>query len=177
MPENFDQRVRKNITDFVGETKSYMTPQKKSILELGVGNIDENYNALREIAKEYIRTDVYKSDFAEEIIDIEQMDTTRYIVERRSGNRFDLVVCTEVLEHVYGTTAAITNIRNLLNKDGFVIITTPFMYPLHGDQDYWRFTHQSMTRMLEDIGFFVRVSKYGYVEDMTTNLFTLAQAV
>ena|SRR5258708_14395630 len=44
---------------------------------------------------------------------------------------FDVVLCTEVLEHVNDYKKSFAELVRVLKKDGILIITTPFMYPLH----------------------------------------------
>lgn len=44
---------------------------------------------------------------------------------------FDLILCTEVLEHVADWEGAWTNFSRLLAPGGKLIITCPFFYPLH----------------------------------------------
>jgi SAM-dependent methyltransferase len=52
---------------------------------------------------------------------------------------FSLIVCTEVLEHVARWDRAFANIASLLTRGGRVIVTSPFVYPLHEEpHDYWR---------------------------------------
>ena len=44
---------------------------------------------------------------------------------------FALVLCTEVLEHVAHWDRAFANLASLLARGGRVILTAPFVYPLH----------------------------------------------
>jgi SAM-dependent methyltransferase len=52
---------------------------------------------------------------------------------------FSLVLCTEVLEHVARWDLAFANLASLLARGGRVILTSPFVYPLHEEpHDFWR---------------------------------------
>ena len=52
---------------------------------------------------------------------------------------YSLILCTEVLEHVARWDRAFANIASLLTRGGRVILTSPFVYPLHEEpHDYWR---------------------------------------
>ncbi len=52
---------------------------------------------------------------------------------------FPLIVCTEVLEHVAHWDRSFANIASLLTRGGRVIVTSPFVYPLHEEpHDYRR---------------------------------------
>lgn len=64
----------------------------------------------------------------------------------------DAVICTEVLEHVLNPFEAVSSIRRALKPGGLFIVTSPFIHPFHGtDQynDYWRFTHQGWQVLLD----------------------------
>lgn len=50
----------------------------------------------------------------------------------------------------------INNIKNLLNKDGYIFIATPFFYPIHknisgGYSDYWRFSDDGLRVLFRDM--------------------------
>ena len=52
---------------------------------------------------------------------------------------FSLVLCTEVLEHVARWDRAFANLASLLAPGGRIIVTSPFVYPLHEEpHDFWR---------------------------------------
>jgi len=52
---------------------------------------------------------------------------------------FDLILCTEVLEHVADWDAAFRNFSALLGAEGRLIITAPYLYQLHEEPyDFWR---------------------------------------
>ena len=41
------------------------------------------------------------------------------------NEKFDVVVCTELIEHVFDTDNLLTNINSVLKKNGFLVISTP----------------------------------------------------
>lgn len=54
---------------------------------------------------------------------------------------FDVILCTEVLEHVSDVQAAFGELSRLTAPQGAVIVTTPFAYPIHGEPcDFARHT-------------------------------------
>jgi SAM-dependent methyltransferase len=54
---------------------------------------------------------------------------------------YDVVLCTEVLEHVADWDVAFMNLRSLVAPSGRVIMTVPFIFPLHMEPfDYFRAT-------------------------------------
>jgi SAM-dependent methyltransferase len=57
------------------------------------------------------------------------------------GDSFDLLVCSEVLEHVSDTSGAFAELARLCKTGGSIVVTTPFAYPLHEEpQDFVRLT-------------------------------------
>jgi SAM-dependent methyltransferase len=61
------------------------------------------------------------------------------------GCKFDLLVLTEVLEHVADWGLAFENIASLLKSEGHCIVTTPFFYMLHEEPyDFWRPTDYAL---------------------------------
>jgi SAM-dependent methyltransferase len=64
-------------------------------------------------------------------------------------HRFDVVVCTEVLEHTLDPFAAASNLRDLLKPGGVLLLTTPFNFRVHGPlPDCWRFTEHGLRALL-----------------------------
>lgn len=54
---------------------------------------------------------------------------------------FDNVLCMSVLEHLEDPPRAIAEMRRVLKEGGRIIVSTPFLFPLHdAPGDYWRFT-------------------------------------
>ena len=58
---------------------------------------------------------------------------------------FDVVVMAEVLEHVTDPHAAVRGIQHLLKPSGRLILSVPFMFPIHDrPHDYFRYTHYGL---------------------------------
>ncbi len=61
---------------------------------------------------------------------------------------YDLVLCTEVLEHVADWDVAFMNLRSLVAPRGRVIMTVPFIFPLHMEPlDYFRATPHAIEKL------------------------------
>jgi SAM-dependent methyltransferase len=58
-----------------------------------------------------------------------------------SDNSFDIVICTEVLEHVSDTATAFKELARITKQGGDIVVTIPFIYPLHEEPyDFSRLT-------------------------------------
>jgi len=58
-----------------------------------------------------------------------------------SSAAFDVIFCTEVLEHIPDPAAALRELARVLKPAGALVCTFPFMYPLHEEpRDFHRLT-------------------------------------
>jgi D-inositol-3-phosphate glycosyltransferase len=66
----------------------------------------------------------------------------------------DVVVMTEVLEHISNPLATLREMARILKVDGQILLTTPFVWILHEmPHDYYRYTPSALRNLLEDAGF------------------------
>jgi SAM-dependent methyltransferase len=73
-----------------------------------------------------------------------------------SQNSFEVVLCTEVLEHIPDTAAAFAELERLCRPGGAIILTTPFMYPLHEEPyDFVRLTPYMLQRYASECNLIV----------------------
>jgi len=89
-------------------------------------------------------------------------------------NCFDLVVCTQVLEHVRNPQQAVDEIYRVLKPGGIVILTTNFHYGLHGaPHDYFRFSRYALDHLFQQSGFEIseNISRGGYLGLISQFLF------
>ena len=64
---------------------------------------------------------------------------------------FDVVLCTEVLEHLHTPPKAIAEFRRVLKPGGLLLLSTRFIFPLHDvPGDYFRFTKYGLRHLLTD---------------------------
>lgn len=65
--------------------------------------------------------------------------------------KFDCIFMLEVLEHVQNPFQAIKEISRILEKDGHVILSTPFCFGVHDiPYDYYRFTKYGLTKIFSE---------------------------
>ncbi len=68
----------------------------------------------------------------------------------------DVVLCTEVLEHVDRSELAVAEIARVLRPGGSALITAPFIYPLHeAPYDFHRYTYIGLRSIVERNGLVV----------------------
>jgi predicted SAM-dependent methyltransferase len=64
---------------------------------------------------------------------------------------FDVVLCTEVLEHLHTPAQAIAEFHRVLKPGGTLLLTTRFVFPLHDTpNDYYRYTKYGLEYLLRD---------------------------
>ena len=74
-----------------------------------------------------------------ETIDIVSNNNPTYICDITKNNskiinddRFDVTICTEVLEHTNNPILAIEELKRITKKGGYIIISTPYNFRIHG---------------------------------------------
>ena|SRR5665213_1494993 len=64
---------------------------------------------------------------------------------------FDIIICTEVLEHVNNPFGAVKEMHRILKKGGRVYVSTPYNFRIHGPlPDNWRFTEHGLRVLFTD---------------------------
>lgn len=80
-------------------------------------------------------------------------DYTGDVCERNDAiadGTFDVVICTEVLEHALEPFRATAEIHRILKPGGCVVATTPFNFRIHGPlPDCWRFTVHGLRELFK----------------------------
>lgn len=71
-------------------------------------------------------------------------DITAYQTEKK----YDVAFCLEVLEHVLFPRLVINNVYDSLKSGGKLYLSVPFLFPIHSDEDYWRFTENGLRHLL-----------------------------
>lgn len=64
---------------------------------------------------------------------------------------FEMILCTEVLEHIPEPVLAISEMNRVLKSGGLLILSTRFVFPIHdAPGDYWRFTKYGLLKLFKD---------------------------
>lgn len=72
------------------------------------------------------------------------------IVDLQYRPTYDVAFCLEVLEHTLYPRTVISNIYGSLKKGGTLYLSVPFLFPIHADEDYWRFTEHGLRHLLKE---------------------------
>lgn len=130
--------------------------QHKNIIEIGSGKMyrgEYTYSSKKyfDDTNTFLRSDI-NPDFGHSIVNVTKMSYRE---------EFDVILCMNVLEHVYEFQEAIQNIYAALKKGGTVVVTLPVFYPLHDEpKDYWRFTEHALRELFKDFHT-VKIIHYG----------------
>jgi SAM-dependent methyltransferase len=117
---------------------------------LEVGSLDVN-GSVRPMIKAlrpdcYIGIDIQLGPGVDEICDASD------ILSRFGENRFELLISTELLEHVRDWREVVSNFKHVLKPGGLLLITTRSRdFGYHGyPLDYWRFELSDMKEIFSD---------------------------
>jgi SAM-dependent methyltransferase len=93
-----------------------------------------------------------------ETVDIMENSLTTYVCDLTDNNlipknRFDAIYCLEVIEHCSDPLELLKQMKLLLKSDGFLYLSFPFQFRLHGPiPDNWRISEFGMRILLEKAG-------------------------
>ena len=142
----FDQtaylRIRENVRAFIAKQADLHDSEAITLLDIA----PQIHAGARQF---FLKSQVNTAD-------IDPLSGADYIIDITENNAavvpdqlFDLVVCTEVLEHTYQPFAAVDEIFRMLKKGGLLLMTTPFNFRIHGPlPDCWRFTEHGIRALL-----------------------------
>ena len=132
----------KPIRDALVSTRGRYVLDGARILDVGAG-VMPYYPLFADLASEYVGNDVEARPGLTSVSPIEALDLP--------DASFDVVLCTQVLEHVRRPQKALGEIARVLKPGGHLLLTTHGVYPHHPDPgDYWRWTQQGFEAMFED---------------------------
>src|SRR5690349_8981813 len=133
--------VRRALAGWLQEEAS-RTEGRVRILDVGCG-VKPYYPYFADVASEYVGVDVVENPAAELLGPVEALP-----VEDAS---FDLVLCTQVLEHCDNPAAAVRELRRVTRQGGRVLASTHGVQVYHpSPTDYWRWTHEGLRKLFAE---------------------------
>lgn|SRR5574341_31023 len=140
--------MHKEVWEYVETMLNTINVADRSVLE--VGSLDFN-GTVRETVmprapETYIGVDLLEGPGVDVVCSADRL------VERFGENRFDLILTTEMMEHVENWRGAIDNMKRVLKPQGHLILTTRSIgTPYHGYPfDYWRYELSDMQKIFDD---------------------------
>ena len=136
--------ARKFTDKFIRSVASHS--KNKQILEIGSGKASDgvypkSYKKYFDSTNTFIQSDI-NPEYKHRIIDVTDMEFE---------NEFDVILCLNVLEHVFYVENAVGNLRRAVKQSGVVAVVVPALYPLHDEpHDYWRMTEHSLRRVFRE---------------------------
>lgn len=123
--------------------------KRKYLLDLGCG-VKPFRHIYDQHAVKSVGIDVAQSPHGTNFVDI-VYDGRTIPFEK---NQFDIVFCSEVMEHVPDPVHFLSEINRVMEMNGKLIMTTPFMVPLHEEPyDFYRYTKYGIRELLTRSGF------------------------
>jgi SAM-dependent methyltransferase len=112
------------------------------VLDVGCGP-KPYYPFFAERASEYVGVDIVAQPAADLVGPVEALPV--------EDGSFDLVLCTQVLEHCDDPARAVAELRRVTAPGGRVLASTHGVQVYHpSPQDYWRWTHAGLRRLFEE---------------------------
>jgi len=95
---------------------------------------------------EYIGIDIEKGPNVDIICDAED------VLDKFGRESFDIVISTELLEHVKNWRKVISNMKNVCKPNGLILVTTrSYGFPYHAyPYDFWRYEPVDMQHVFSD---------------------------
>jgi SAM-dependent methyltransferase len=143
----FDVQVGSIWNDVAGA----LGAARGKVVDVGCGA--QPFRSLLPAEAQYVGLDIEAAGerFGYEVPDTIHFDGGKWPAE---ANGADLVLCTEVLEHVLEPRALLAEAHAALRPGGLLLLTVPFAARWHFvPYDYWRFTPSSLEHLLERAGF------------------------
>jgi SAM-dependent methyltransferase len=137
-----------NVLEFVAKTVQRDDVAGKSVLEVGAldvnGSVRPHLESLR--PSRYVGVDIVPGPCVDELCDVADL------VQRFGRESFDLVVSTEMVEHVEDWRTAFEQMKLVLKPGGTLVLTTRSIgFPPHGHPyDFWRYQREDMETILAD---------------------------
>jgi SAM-dependent methyltransferase len=137
------RQLKRNI---VLISKKYFS-KNQILLDFGCGSMPYR-NILSASIHQYLGADIKENSAAQIEINIE---TGKILLEDCS---VDIVLSTQVLEHVVSPLAYLRESNRVLKEAGLLVLSTHGVWMYHPDPtDFWRWTADGLSKIISDEGF------------------------
>jgi SAM-dependent methyltransferase len=120
----------------------------KKVLEAGSLDVNGSVRPFVELLKpaEYIGTDIIPGPGVDMVCDVKD------IIKKFGSDSFDVVLSTEMLEHIRDWRWAIHAIKAVCKPGGVIVLTTRSPgFPYHGHPfDFWRYETEDLEHIFKD---------------------------
>lgn len=133
---------RKGMDDWL--TTELIKAEAGEVLNIGAGG------QVARMLQSFQRLSVVSADFdanrkPDHVVDVCELDGVF------GAESFDYVVMMEVLEHVPEPQRALQQIHRVLRPGGKVLLSTPFLFPIHeAPYDFYRYTQYGLKHLLSE---------------------------
>jgi len=131
---------RKFLDNLLSKNKAYF---RSIVLDIGGGRRRGRF--IPPILEEWIIADISKVN-SDIVCDVQNMPFR--------DDSFNTIKATELFEHIENPKKGLKECHRVLQKDGHLILSIPFMFPVHGDPfDYQRWTALKWKKEVTKLGF------------------------
>jgi hypothetical protein len=135
--------VHKSVMQFAEELP---IPKGLTILEIGSYDVNGSVRSLYEKhASKYVGCDIEAGKGVDIVVDKDED-----LIKRFGKKSFDLVVCTEVLEHAEDWRKIVSEVKQIASK--YILVTTRSVgFPYHAfPTDCWRYSLDDITHLFDE---------------------------
>ena len=144
--------MHQSVIDWIKRTVKEEDIRGKIVIEVGSRDINGSIKSLITQYNPdcYIGIDAEAGEGVDLISNFSEKGEVGYVLnhmgEDESYDSVDVVICLETLEHVHDWKGMIRNIKDILDEEGILFLTTRSKgFPYHPyPEDYWRFSIQDM---------------------------------
>ena len=120
----------------------------RAVLEVGSRDVNGSPRHIieRMAPARYWGVDMVEGRGVDEVLDVSAL------VDRFGPDSFDVVISTEMLEHVRDWRGAVTSLKRVLGRGGTLLLTTRSLgFPFHGvPYDFWRYELSDIADIFRD---------------------------
>lgn len=128
---------RKGFNEWI-KSKAKEINSNAKVLEIGGNKVSYKHYFK---TTDFLCTDIEHGKGIDSIVDVQKI--------KYGSEKFDVVLCFNVLEHVLEPIDALREMHRVLKKGGILLMSVPFTGIIHDEpHDYYRYTHYFFEKKL-----------------------------